>query len=74
MKEVIKFICEKCKSEYGTRLSAENCEAGHRDITDNALRRVYVSNAFGSYPYPESVQFRASDGALLWYRFVGRAE
>jgi len=66
MKELKTYQCGICESVYSDEASCKTCEASHRHPI--MIEKI----VFGSYqsspvPYPERIQFRMGDGALVQY-------
>lgn len=70
MKEVKKYVCEVCGSEYDEKKEAQACERGHK-IPMDIIKAGYVPKTHEYIiGYPTSITVKMSDGKECVYRLL----
>jgi hypothetical protein len=67
MKELKRYMCEHCQTEYGDKSSAQRCERSHTTI-QKIVRLRYVSVSSDESGHPISVTAEMSDGNTVVYK------
>ena len=66
MKEVKKFVCEVCGSEYNEKENAQKCERDHK-IPMDIIMASYLPVAYDSSGYPSRLTVKMSDDSECVY-------
>lgn len=67
MKEVKKYICEICHTEYSDKSACTRCEKGHVTAREIAKER-HLSISQNGKGYPVSITVKMSDGTEKVYK------
>ena len=66
MKEIKKYVCEVCGSEYDEKKEAQACERGHK-IPMDIIKASYLPVAYDSSGYPSRITVKMSDNSECVY-------
>lgn len=67
MKQITKYRCEICGTEYADFKAAEECEKGHKVIKKIQSAR-YQPRSMNGKGYPVSMDVLMSDGQIVTYK------
>ncbi|WP_276677218.1 hypothetical protein [Selenomonas artemidis] len=67
MKELKRYMCEHCQTEYAQKSDAEKCERGHT-IIQKVARVRYVPISSDESGHPISIAAEMSDGSTVVYK------
>lgn len=67
MKEVTRYICEICNTEYNNRFQCDDCEKSHK-ITAKIKKAHYISIDKDYKGYPQKIDVEFEDGKILKYK------
>lgn len=67
MKEIKRYVCEICGTEYSEKITAQNCEKCHKR-PESITNARYLSKAQNGSGYPVAVTVRMSDGTHQIYK------
>ena len=67
MKELSRYMCEFCNTEYVDKSTAEKCEANHKHKGRIAkMRHLPLKNNMSGYPMAIDIAFE--DGEIITYK------
>lgn len=67
MKEVKKYICEVCGTEYNEKQKCAQCEKSHKKI-GNIKKARYLNVSQNAQGYPITVDIEFEDGCVVTYK------
>lgn len=67
MKEVKKYVCEVCGTEYDEKCDAQYCEREHK-IPMDIIKASYFPATYDSSGYPSRITVKMSDGSERVYK------
>ena len=72
MKQITRFVCEKCGASFPSEAEALSCEKYHIPV-DGIVSVDYVCKASGRGLYPRSFMIRMQDGKVRRYEYDGHS-
>ena len=67
MKELSKYQCEYCKTEYTDKNACAECEANHKTAA-KITAKVYSPYRSDKSGYPNSINIEFEDGRVIKYK------
>lgn len=67
MKQLTKYECEYCHTQYSAKVDASICESGHKTPVGIEDAR-YVSTHIEESGYPVALHIKMSDGSTVIYK------
>lgn len=67
MKELTKYKCDYCGTEYKEKSNAQQCEDNHK-VNATISRRHYLNYAQDKSGYPQKVYIQFEDGKVIEYK------
>ena len=67
MKELSKYQCEYCKTEYANKCDCKRCEENHK-IAARVKEEKYLSYKSDKCGYPVEIKVEFEDGKVIKYK------
>lgn len=67
MKELLKYQCEHCHTDYSEKTNCERCEKNHK-VKLNIKKTVYLPYGMDGSGYPMQINVEFENGEVITYK------